>query len=216
MTRWGMAIDLQRCVGCYACTVSCKQVHFLPPGIFWNRIITTESGKYPSVRKLTYPVLCNHCSEAACVEVCPTGASSRREDGMVLIDYDNCVGCGYCIMACPYKQRTRYEERKEYFPGQGYTPYEQMAELFFPLKKKTAVKCNFCVEQIDSGLEKGLIPGVDREATPTCVNACPTKARVFGDLDESESTVARLVRERKGEQLRPDFGTDPSIYYISY
>ena len=172
----------------------------------------SEAGEYPSVRKLTYPVLCNHCDEAACVEVCPTAASSRREDGVVLIDYDKCVGCSYCIMACPYKQRTRYEKRGEYFPGQGHTPYEQMAGSLYPLKEKTAVKCNFCVERIDTGLANGLTPGIEREATPSCVNACPTKARVFGDLDAPESNVTRLIREKKGEQLRPDFGTNPSVY----
>jgi len=214
--RWGMVIDLKRCVGCYACTLACKAEHFLPPGMLWNRVIIGEAGKYPAVRKLILPVLCNHCSEPACVEVCPTGASYKREDGVVIIDADKCVGCGYCIMACPYKQRTRYDERKESYPGQGYTPFELMAEELYPLQEKTAVKCNFCVEKIDEGLSRGLIPGIDRDATPACVIACPTNARTFGDLDDPTCDAARLIREKKGEQLHPDFGTDPSVYYLDY
>lgn len=214
--RWGMIIDLQKCIGCYACTLACKAEHFLPPGVFWNRVIISEAGTYPASRKLIYPVLCNHCSEAACVSVCPTGASARREDGVVLIDYDKCVGCGYCIMACPYKQRTKFEERKEYYPGQGYTPWEEIGEQLYPLEEGTAVKCNFCVERIDEGIAKGLTPGVDRDASPACVIACPTKARVFGNLDQADSEAARLIREKKGEQLHSDFGTDPSVYYLTY
>ena len=214
--RWGMVIDLKKCIGCYACTLGCKAEHFLPPGIFFNRVIIGEAGKFPAVRKLILPVLCNHCSEAACVAVCPTGASTIREDGVVLIEADKCVGCGYCIMACPYRQRTRLEEREEYHPGQGYTPYEQMADDSYPLEEKTAIKCNFCVEKLDEGLANGLTPGVDREATPACVIACPAHARVFGDLDDAMCEASHLIREKKGEQLHPDFGTDPSVYYLDY
>lgn len=87
MTRWAMVIDLNKCIGCYACQLACKQEHFLPPDVFWNRVLISETGKYPAVRKQTYPVLCNHCDEAPCVDVCPTGASSKREDGIVIVDY---------------------------------------------------------------------------------------------------------------------------------
>ena len=125
MTRWGMVIDLRRCVGCYACMVSCKQDHFLPPNIFWNRLVIGETGKYPTITKQLYPVLCNHCDEAACVKACPTGATTKREDGIVTINYDECVGCRYCLIACPYQQRTYYSNgNREYFPGQGLTELE--------------------------------------------------------------------------------------------
>ena len=101
MARWGMVIDTKKCIGCWGCTMACKEEHFLPSGILWNRVLIGEKGKFPSVTKVIYPVLCNHCEEAACVDVCPSGASFRREDGIVMIDYDQCTGCRACVVACP-------------------------------------------------------------------------------------------------------------------
>ncbi len=216
MTRWGMVIDLRRCIGCYSCAISCKQEHFLPPGMFWNRVLINETGNYPTVTKQIYPVGCNHCKEAICVKVCPTRATTRREDGIVIIDADKCVGCRYCVVACPYQQRTFHADgKKEYFPGQGLTEYEAIGKELYPLEKGTVVKCNFCAERIEKGIEKGLEPGKDREATPACVINCPTKSRYFGDLDDPSSEVSTLIKEKRGVQLHPEYGTDPSIYYIT-
>ncbi|MCX5803897.1 MAG: 4Fe-4S dicluster domain-containing protein [Proteobacteria bacterium] len=216
MARWGMVINLNKCIGCYACMLACKQEHFLPPNMFWARVLVGELGKFPAVRKQIYPVLCNHCKEAACVKVCPTGASVKRDDGIVFVDYNKCVGCRYCIMACPYQQRTFYgDDKKEYFPGQGLTEWEVLGRKLYPLEKGTVVKCTFCLERVDEGLKKGLKPGVDREASPACVITCPAKARYFGDLDDPASEVSRLVSERKASQLSPEFNTNPSIYYIA-
>lgn len=216
MPRFAMVIDLQKCVACYSCQVSCKQEHFLPPGIFWGRVVVGETGKYPNVTKQIYPVLCNHCTEAACVKVCPTGATSKREDGIVVIDHDKCVGCRYCVIACPYQQRTFYADgKKEYFPGQGFTELELIGRELYPLQPGTVVKCNFCAERIDEGLKKGLKPGLDREATPACVIACPPKARYFGDLDDPSSEVSVLIRQRKAVPLHPEYGTEPNVYYIN-
>ena len=215
MVRWGMVIDLKRCIGCYSCTIGCKQEHFLPPNIFWNRILISETGQYPQVIKHVYPVLCNHCKEAVCVKVCPSGATTQRDDGIIDMDYDQCVGCRYCLIACPYQQRTFHSNgKKEYFPGQGLTELEVMGREINPLQPGTVVKCNFCKKKIDEGVRKGLKPGVDREATPACVNNCPTKARHFGNLDDTNSKISILIRQRKGFQLHPEFGTEPSVYYI--
>jgi phenylacetyl-CoA:acceptor oxidoreductase 27-kDa subunit len=215
MNRYGMVIDLKKCVSCYACMIACKQEHFLPPNVFWSRLLVTETGEYPRVRKVTYPILCNHCKEAVCVDVCPSGASTRRDDGIVTINPDTCVGCQYCVLACPYQQRTYHKDnKKDYFPGQGKTEMEALGQKIYPLQPGTVVKCNFCKERIDEGIKKGLKPGVDREATPACVNTCMTKARHFGDLNDPESNVSVLIQERNGHPLHPEFGTDPSVFYI--
>lgn len=210
-----MVIDLQRCIGCYSCQISCKMEHFLPPNIFWNRVLIGEKGKYPSVTKIIMPTICNHCTDAACVEVCPTGATQIRDDGIVHIDYDQCVGCRSCLIACPYQQRSYHSNEQEaYFPGQGPTEMEAMGKELFPLQKGTVVKCTFCSERIDEGIEKGLKPGVDREATPACVIACPANARYFGDLNDPESDVSRLIREKKAAPFHPEFETSPNVFYI--
>ena len=146
------------------------------------------------------------------MDVCPTGASSRRQDGLITIDYDKCTGCRYCLIACPYQSRSYLDKFQQYFPGQGWLPGEEIAKKTY--QTGVVVKCTFCEERIDEGLKKGLKPGEDREATPACVNVCPTKARIFGDLDDPESNVSRLITERRGFQNHPEFGTDPSVYYL--
>jgi Fe-S-cluster-containing dehydrogenase component len=215
MPRWGMVIDMRRCIGCYSCVIACRQEHFVPRGIYFNRVLISEKGIYPTIRKTIMPVQCNHCHEAACVKACPTGATTKREDGLVLVDMNKCVGCEYCAVACPYQQRTLFGNAKlEYFPGQGFTPYEELGKELYPYQKGTILKCNFCMERLDAGIKAGLKPGVDREATPACVITCPTVTRSFGDLDDPTSQVSRLILEKKAEPLHHEFGTQPSIYYI--
>ena len=213
--RWGLVINLTRCVGCYACVIGCKQENFLPPGIFFNRVLISEDGgHYPVVAKKMYPTQCNHCADPPCVEVCPTGASHQREDGIVLVDYDKCVGCRSCRIACPYQARTYLSEINEYFPGQGLTEFEQAAKKLKPYQTGVAMKCTFCIDRIDSGIEKDLKPGIDRDATPACVIACPTKTRIFGDLDDPDSEVSQIIREKRATPFHEEHGTGPAIYYI--
>ncbi len=210
--RYGMVIDLSKCIGCLGCMMACKMEHMLPPGISWCRVLVKEQGSYPSVGKILMPVLCNHCKEAACVKVCPSGATEKREDGIVVVNYDKCVGCRYCMMACPYGARYYNNSHDTYFPGKGETPWEKASDE--QLQKGVVMKCTFCVEKIDEGIKKGLKPGVDREATPSCVNNCMTKARFFGDLDDPDSEVSQLIRASRGRQLHPEHGTEPSVYYL--
>jgi phenylacetyl-CoA:acceptor oxidoreductase subunit 1 len=182
--------------------------------MLWCRLIAWEES---AEEMTTYPVRCNHCKEPPCVYVCPTGASQKREeDGIVWIDQNKCVGCRYCTIACPYQNRLFMGKDKDtgYFPGYELTDFEKAGKVLYPHTIGTNEKCNFCMERIDAGLAKGLKPGVDREATPACVNTCQAKAMTFGDLDDPDSEARRLIRDYKGFQLHPEYDTDPSIYYI--
>ncbi len=117
-------------------------------------------------------------------------------------------------MACPYQVRTYLAEEKEHYPGQGLTEFEKLGKRIYPHQVGTVMKCNFCMERIDNGLEQGLKPGIDRDATPACVITCPAHARYFGDLDDRESEISLLMRRWRPVQLHAEFGTDPSVYYV--
>jgi molybdopterin-containing oxidoreductase family iron-sulfur binding subunit len=196
-----MVLDLTRCIGCNACTVACKIENGTPDDHYWCRVYTEETGTFPDVKTTYVPALCNHCADAPCVTVCPTGASYQRDDGIVLIDPDKCIGCRACMTACPYA--ARFYLRKGILDG-GYhserTDFEEKKwELF---QEGTVTKCTFCAHRVDQGLE------------PACVITCPTDARIFGDLDDPESKPSKLIRERNGQQPLAELGTNPSVYYV--
>jgi phenylacetyl-CoA:acceptor oxidoreductase subunit 1 len=207
--RWGMVIDLRRCVGCQTCTIACKQAHGLPAGVLWRFVADCEVGEYPDVRRVFLPMQCMHCAEPPCVPVCPTGASRRRADGIVWVAYDACVGCGYCAMACPYRARHLVQEAEPYFAAP--IPPESVSAR--PERRGVMTKCTFCKERVDEGLARGLRPGVDPDATPMCAVSCIAGAIVFGDLDDSASPVARLVAQGDAVPLLPECGTAPAVYY---
>jgi len=186
--------------------------------VTWNKLIALEVDDSGSVDVSTYPVRCNQCKEAPCVEVCPTEASHKREDGIVAVDPKKCFGCRYCVIACPYQNRTYLSRKRNpgYFPGHGLTEFEKKGKELYPHTVGTTMKCNFCMERIDAGLDKDLKPGLDREATPACVNVCQARALTFGDLDDPESDISKLIKERSGFVLHPEYGTEPSVYYIDY
>jgi phenylacetyl-CoA:acceptor oxidoreductase subunit 1 len=209
--RWGMVIDLRRCVGCQTCTIACKQEHSLPGGTQWRFVADCEVGTYPDVRRVFLPMQCMHCAEPPCVPVCPTGASRRRDDGIVWIEYGACVGCGYCAVACPYHARHLLRDVAGDFAEP--TPAERRTAR--PDRVGVMTKCAFCKERIDTGRARGLVPGADADATPTCAVACIAGAIVFGDLDDPDSRVSSLVREHQAAVLLPECGTRPSVYYIA-
>ncbi len=201
MTQLALVIDLNVCVGCHACVTSCKQWNTSseksgplfddrpydkdPTGTFFNRVQTYEFGTFPNTETLHFPKSCLHCEDAPCVPVCPTGASFKREkDGIVLVDYDKCIGCKYCSWSCPYGAR----EFDEY--------------------EKVMRKCTLCVDRIDDET----LPESERK--PACVLACPTSARLFGDVHDDQSEVSQAIRDRSGYQLMPEWGTKPSNHYL--
>jgi phenylacetyl-CoA:acceptor oxidoreductase subunit 1 len=208
--RWGMVIDLGRCVGCQTCTIACKQEHGLPPGIAWRFVLDVEVGQYPDVRRLFLPMQCMHCAEPPCVPVCPTGASRQRADGIVFVHHEACVGCGYCAVACPYHARHLVADTQGYFGAP--TPSE--AATARPDRHGVMTKCTFCKERVDEGLRQGLTPGVDADATPMCAVACIANAIVFGDLDDPGSRVSRMASEAR--PLSPEAGTQPRVYYRTH
>ena len=195
-----MVIDLKRCVGCYGCQTSCKAEHGTPPGVLFARVLKRELGTFPNTRMIFLPVLCSHCNDAPCVDVCPTGASHYREAGIVDIDKDTCVGCRACMQACPYAARYYNDEQRGYYGGQGLTPYEEAR--YAEQNCDVVMKCNFCIDRVNEGLE------------PACVVDCAARARTFGDLEDPTSAVSRLIRQRGGQQLQPEAGTNPSVYYL--
>lgn len=204
MARYSMVIDLDRCLACQACVIACKMENNIPastPESFKNKKMTLRTrvvplhvgGKYPTPVVDIYPVLCNQCDNPACVAACPSGATYKRPDGITLIDWDKCTGCRYCVSACPYGMRNfiQISEPQQY----------QNPDLPKPPQGKVD-KCTFCAHLVDKGQE------------PACVTACPAKARIFGDIDDPNSTVSRLISSRKGTVLRQDFGTRPMVSYL--
>jgi len=206
--KWGMVIDLSKCVGCDYCVYACQATNDTRDDMRWN-IRVTDVTVRGTVFHVTRP--CLHCHHAPCVYVCPVGATYSREDGIVVMDYDKCIGCRYCQTACPYGARTfNWDDRTEENPR---SPEWGRAEV--PRRPRGVVeKCTFCIHRIDAGLAQGLMPGVDPEATPACVNICPVNARFFGNLNDPDSPISRVLAANPTLRLREDLGTDPAVYYI--
>jgi molybdopterin-containing oxidoreductase family iron-sulfur binding subunit len=194
-----MVVDLKRCVGCNACAVACKSEHNAPSGILLTSVLEREYGTFPHANRVFVPVLCNHCDLPVCAEVCPTGATHKREDGVVFIDYERCIGCCACIEHCPYHVRTLVRDNRTLYPD-GQTVFERPVHQ--RILNRVATKCDFCYHRIDAG------------RVPACVEVCPTSARVFGDLADPSSAPSRLLREHSGWQMLPEKQTAPGVYYI--
>ncbi len=210
-TRWGMVIDLNRCVGCQTCVAACKHENATPPGVQWRKVLDIELGTFPDVQRLFMVTGCQHCEEPPCVPVCPTGATQRRPDGLVTMDYDRCIGCAACVVACPYQARDLVGSPASYYGGE-LTAQERA--VTHDERIDVATKCTFCVDRLDAGLEAGLTPGVDPAATPACAASCIASAIHFGDFAEPNSNVSSLVRDNKSFRMHEELGTEPRIRYL--
>lgn len=199
-----MVIDLRQCFGCRTCSVVCGQKNNTPDK-FWRKVEELGVDENGQRQRFFLPISCMHCEAPPCESVCPTQATFRREDGVVDINADRCIGCGYCILACPYRVRTIFY---------GHLDFELKDHVELQDRKGTCTKCNFCADRIDSGLSQGLQPGVDEQATPACVVNCSAEALYFGDLKDPKSTVSQLMRQNRTMRINPECDTEPSIYYI--
>ncbi len=213
--RWGMVINLDKCIGCEYCLRACTATNDVwvdpnqsRPEKPWN-IVVQEKTSAGSPFFFSRP--CLHCGDAPCVEVCPVQATYHRADGLVVMNYDRCIGCRYCEIACPYDARKfNWQARSEVNP---YIPTWGIAEVD-RRPRGVVEKCTFCIHRIDAGLKQGFTPGEDREATPACVNICPVGARLFGDLNDSSSVVSQAIATEATIRLREELGTEPSVYYV--
>lgn len=213
-TRWAMVINHRKCkAGCEECKKACHLVHNVPtdfsnsrheikwiwPEPFANAFAIPEEEKdlvQEAARSKPAIVLCNHCDHPPCVRVCPTKATFKRADGIVMMDFHRCIGCRYCMAACPYGSRSF-----NYFDPR--TKFVDIPNPEFPTRMKGVVeKCNFCVERLAEG------------KLPACVEACPEKAMTFGDLGDPNSEVSRLLRENFTIKRKPELGTRPMVYYL--
>lgn len=206
--KLAMVIDLSRCLGCWSCAVGCKLENDEPIGIWWNRILTnggkevdTPSGAYPDLRMTYFPINCQHCDNAPCVRVCPVAALRKRDDGIVFLDWARCIGCRYCLIACPYG-----------IPAFNWRPPVQAPDRSIvkigapevPVRPTgVAEKCTFCFHRVDKG-----------NLQPKCIEVCPAGARFFGDIQDPNSQVFQLIQSKPTMRLREEIGTEPSVYYI--
>lgn len=203
--RLGMVIDTVRCQGCHTCCMACKIENNLPDDNWWNRVVMVDGGEmdtpvgtYPNVSMTYRTMACQHCDNPACVKACPVGATyKRKEDGIIVQDYDICIGCRTCMVACPYNVRIFNWKVPEYRIN------FDVGDPDVPKKQKSIVeKCTFCVQRVSKDLK------------PACIDVCLGRARFFGDFNDPDSEVSKLLSTRRHYQLLPELGTKPSIYFL--
>lgn len=221
--RWGMVIDLAKCVGCHACTVACVAENKLPPGVVYRPVVDQEIGRYPTVGRRFMPRPCMHCENPPCVKVCPVTATYRNAQGVVIVDYDRCIGCRYCLVACPYSARTSdfgdwYTKRTAEAPGlvvgrkaaaSGYEA-DPAAEYGKSWPERgsgspvgNARKCHFCLHRLAVGM------------LPACVTTCIGRATIFGNRADRASLVAELLASPRAFRLKEELGTRPAVAYLA-
>jgi molybdopterin-containing oxidoreductase family iron-sulfur binding subunit len=210
--RWAMIIDIRKCLneeGCTECIKACHSIHNVPDfgnpkdEIKWiwkerfEEAFPSQEHLYveESLKESPVLVMCNHCDNPPCVRVCPTKSTWKREDGIVMMDMHRCIGCRYCVAACPYGSRS--------FNWRDPQPFIKNLNKDFPARTRGVVeKCNFCAERIARG------------QIPACAEACNVKALTFGDLEDPDSEVREILRRNYAIRRKPNLGTTPEIYYL--
>ena len=220
--RWVMLIDLRKCVGCSACTIGCVAENKLPPGVAYRPVLEEEIGTYPNVTRRFMPRPCMQCDTPPCVPVCPVNATYKRPDGIVAIDYEDCIGCRYCLVACPYSARP-FDAGRQYLdattpaiptvlgkekaivyeksPAYEYGRAWQRREGDSPIGN--ARKCQFCSHRLDAGM------------LPNCATTCIGRATYFGDANDPDALVSELIASPNVMRLKEELGTQPRVYYLA-
>lgn len=219
--RWVMAIDLRKCVGCHACTIACVAENKLPPGVVYRPVLEEEIGTYPNVTRRFLPRPCMQCDNPPCVPVCPVNATYKRADGVIEINYEQCIGCRYCVTACPYAARTfdfgsLYAQgaanAQGMMVGLGVVEKQERAESFEYDRawkregEKSPIgnvrKCHFCLHRLNAGM------------LPACVTTCIGRATYFGDANDQDALVFKLIASPNVMRLKEELGTQPKVYYL--
>jgi Fe-S-cluster-containing dehydrogenase component len=224
MARWGMVIDLDKCVGCGTCMAACRSENNVPVAdrriasegrsIFWMDMLTMTEGEFPNIKKRIMPRPCFHCENPPCTKVCPVRATYINEEGLVGQIYHRCIGCCYCVNACPYNVK--------YFNW--YPPEFSEEEMRYlnpdvSVRSKGVVeKCSFCAHRLIRAREKADAENRELEEgdfTTACQDSCPSKAISFGDLDNPYSEVSQLSHSVRAFTMLEDIGTRPKVFYLT-
>lgn len=223
MTKFVRLIDQKRCMGCRACVAACATENYFTPDAPWNVMVEYEVGAYPTVKKIYNTMNCMHCEQPSCKVACDAvgaKAISKNQYGVVLIDYNKCIGCGHCVAVCPYGVPQYNREVRDLNPGKGKVGAETIAAQdrhpTHRKKAKVVEKCTFCWHKLEKAIADNKMDriGKDQEYTPACDIVCPTQARMFGDGDDPNSEVSKRIAATKATQLKKQFGTGPQVYYV--
>ncbi|RJQ37982.1 MAG: 4Fe-4S dicluster domain-containing protein [Dehalococcoidia bacterium] len=226
MAKWGMVIDLGKCTGCQSCSVACKAENDVPHGSpeehqqqrapFWHKVFAVSQGEYPTQKINLIPMPCMHCEDAPCIVVCPAKATYHREDGIVIQNFRRCIGCRYCIVACPYGVRNfNFKDQVSQEYHRPDLPLERTDKGIWPFPQRVrgvVEKCTFCFHRIDQAIREGKKVGSD--VVPACAEACPARAISFGDIEDPNSEVSRLLATRGSFRLREEMKTEPKVFYL--